>query len=253
VARILKTESTLKGVVGQLQKESSILGRIWKYELILGAILATAGIAAGALYANWWTLGVGAALLFLGVSHRLKGGENKSDIGRFQGGAEGEARVSEELRMRLPDSYLILNDISVRSGSRSAQNDHIVLGPNGIFVIETKAYSGTLSGKAEDDYLEQVKEWQGKRTATKIKNPLPQNEYHLEIVCERMKEGGFATDDVVSVVVFTNPRVKLRIEGAQAPIVRPEFLPQAILERKSRYGYDEEWLLRLAEHFGVRP
>jgi hypothetical protein len=251
MARILKHESTLKGVVGQLKKESSILGRLWKYELIAGAILAPAGTAVGVLYGNWWTAGVGALLLFLGLSHRLKGGENKSDIGRFEGGAEGEARVSEELKLRLPDSYIILNDVSVRSGTRSAQNDHIVLGPNGVFVIETKAYSGTLSGKAEDEYLEQVKEWRGKRTTTRIKNPLPQNEYHLEIVRERMQEGGFATDDLVSVIVFTNPRVKLRIDGATAPVVRPEFLPQTLLERKSRYGYDEEWLMKLAKHLGV--
>lgn len=249
MARVLKHETTLKGVVGQLKSESSILARIWKYELAVGFAIAAVGVPYGISSANWWPCGVGIALLFLGLSHRVKGVENKSNIGRFEGGAEGEARVSEEMKLRLPDTYLILNDVSVRSGSRSAQNDHIVLGPNGIFVIETKAYSGALSGKAEDDYLEQVKEWKGKKTITRIKNPLPQNEYHIEIVRERMQEGGFATDDLVSVVVFTNPRVKLRIEGATAPVVRPEFLPQTLLEWKSRYTYDQTWLMKLATCF----
>lgn len=246
MARLLKEEQSLGGVVGRLEREQSFLSRLWKYELIGGGVLAAVGLGVGFLLGNWWTLGAGLFLAFLGFSHSLKRRDNTTDIGRFKGGAEGEARVTEVMKSGLPEAYIILNDVSVRSGVRSAQNDHLVLGPNGVFVIETKAYSGTLTGKATDDYLEQVKEWKGKRIEARIKNPIPQNEYHLRIVGEKMKEGGFATDDLVSVIVFTNKWARLRIEGSEVPVVKPEMLVPTLLNRKARYAYDEEWLMRLA-------
>lgn len=248
MARVLKEEKTLGGVVGRLEREQGFLARLWKYELIAGGAIAAIGVAVGLLLENWWTLGAGLFLAFLGFSHSLKRRDNTADISRFKGGAEGEAQVTRMMKEGLPESYIILNDVSVRSGVRSAQNDHLVLGPNGLFVIETKAYSGTLSGKATDEYLEQVKEWKGKKTEARIKNPIPQNEYHLRIVAEKMKEGGFATDDLVSVIVFTNKWARLRIEGSEAPVVKPEMIVPTIINHKSRYVYDEEWLMRLARY-----
>jgi hypothetical protein len=246
MARLLKEEKTLGGVVGQLEREQTFLERLWKYELIAGGVIAALGVGVGFLLGNWWTLGAGLFLAFLGFSHSMKRRDNTADIGRFKGGAEGEARVTEVMKSGLPDAYIILNDVTVRSGVRSAQNDHLVLGPNGVFVIETKAYSGTLTGKASDEYLEQVKEWKGKKTEARIKNPIPQNEYHLRIVGEKMAEGGFATDDLVSVIVFTNKWARLRIEDAAVPVVKPEMLVPTLLNHKARYAYDEEWLMRLA-------
>lgn len=246
MARLLKEEKTLGGVVGRLEREQSFLARLWKYELAAGGVLAAIGLGVGFLLGNWWTLGGGIVLAFLGLSHSLKRRDNTADIGRFKGGAEGEAQVTKVLQSGLPEAYIVLNDVSVRSGIRSAQNDHLVLGPNGVFVIETKAYSGTLSGKAADEWLEQVKEWKVKKTSARIKNPIPQNEYHLRIVSEKMAEGGFATDDLVSIIVFTNKWARLRIEGSAVPVVKPAMLIPAILDHKSRYAYDEEWLMRLA-------
>ncbi len=246
MARIVKEEDTLKKVVGGLERESSFLDRIWLYEIRIGAGVLAVGLAVAGFNGNWWLAGIGGALLFLGLSHRMKRGENTADIGRFQSGAAGESRVSDLLEKGLPDSYLVINDVTVRAGTKKAQNDHVVLGPNGIFVIETKAYSGTLTGKASDEYLEQVKEFKGKRTEARIKNPVPQNEYHLRVVKDRMAEGGFASDDVFSVVVFTNRYARIRIEESPVPLVKPEMLCVTIAGTASKYSYDEEWLMNLA-------
>lgn len=247
MARILKEESTLKKVVGGLEAESGILGRIWKYELIGGGVLILIGSVLGMLGYGWITAGAGAVATFLGIAHFTKRKDNVADIGRFKGGAAGENVVTKILQAGLPESYIILNDISVRSGRKSAQNDHLVLGPNGIFVVETKAYSGTLIGKSTDATLRQVKNFQGKVTETKLKNPIPQNEYHMQIVAERMAEGGFAADDLCSVIVFTNKWTRLEITGATSAIVKPEMLAAMILGHVSKYSYDEEWLMRLVK------
>ncbi len=242
MALVLSRETTLQDAIGGLERESGFLGAMWQKEMALGAALLLPGLVVGFLYRNWWLAGLGGILVFLGFGHWLKIRDNVRDVGRFQGGAEGEAKVSAILEKGLPDTYWILNDISVRSGSRSAQNDHIVLGPNGIFVIETKAYSGSLSGAATDDQLTQEKNFKGKVTANSIKNPIPQNEYHCEIVKERMKDIGLAVEDVHSVIVFTNKWVKLRIQDSPVPVVKPEYLCATILKHPSRYGYDAAWL-----------
>lgn len=63
-------------------------------------------------------------------------------------GAIGEEKVIETLR-KLPDSYYVLNEIQIKLSRsvlwkkyleyiKSAQIDHIVIGPTGIFLIETK-------------------------------------------------------------------------------------------------------------------
>jgi len=66
-------------------------------------------------------------------------------------GAIGEQKAVDELK-KLPDSYTIINDFSLEidpplvdmnSGSNihSIQADHLVIGPTGIFLIETKNWS----------------------------------------------------------------------------------------------------------------
>jgi hypothetical protein len=72
-------------------------------------------------------------------------------------GAQAELVVSDILT-RLPDDFCVFHDVRLRArrfirfqgrGLKSAQIDHIVLGPTGIFVIETKNWSRRTSESAE--------------------------------------------------------------------------------------------------------
>jgi hypothetical protein len=58
-------------------------------------------------------------------------------------GAVGEARVASELR-KLPDGYYVFHDFPVGSVSFV---DHVVIGPTGVFSIETKDWFGEVSIK----------------------------------------------------------------------------------------------------------
>ena len=66
-------------------------------------------------------------------------------------GAIGEERVIREV-IKLPDKFIIFNDIKLSFGKairwkkyneyvKSCQIDHIVVGPSGIFLIETKNWN----------------------------------------------------------------------------------------------------------------
>ena len=54
-------------------------------------------------------------------------------------GKRGELAVTEALKS-LPGDYILLNDLTLPNGRGNV--DHLVIGPNGLFVIETKNYSG---------------------------------------------------------------------------------------------------------------
>lgn len=69
-------------------------------------------------------------------------------ITSFIVGAIGEEKVIDTLR-KLPDSYYVLNEIQIKLSRsvlwkkyleyiKTAQIDHVVIGPSGIFLIETK-------------------------------------------------------------------------------------------------------------------
>ena len=242
-------ETNLTRWLSGLKLEASILDAIWKYEIGLGVMLLAGGGVWGYMKDSWFLLGVGVLLVFFGISHGKKRGETKQNIGFIKFGAKGEEQVSDLLQAKLPDTYLIFNDIDVASGTRKAQNDHIVLGPNGIFVIETKAYSGRITGNADDEKITQTKTYKGKTTTKMTTNPVSQNERHCSVVGDLLKARGFVTDDIYSIIVFTNKWAKIEIKGTEVPVIKPDFLEKTILNQTSNYSYDENYLRHLAHVF----
>ena len=61
----------------------------------------------------------------------------------YSGGWEGEKQVAKRLMNSLNDDYYLLNDLYLREGGGDI--DHVVLGPNGVFVLETKNWNGSIS------------------------------------------------------------------------------------------------------------
>ena len=59
-------------------------------------------------------------------------------------GAIGESRVARQLDKLKDEEYKVFNDVLIRTGRGSSQIDHIVISIYGIFVIETKNYSGWI-------------------------------------------------------------------------------------------------------------
>jgi len=58
-------------------------------------------------------------------------------------GERGESKVSLHLRLALSKDWVLMNDVTLEPEPEVfAQTDHIVIGPPGMFVIETKAWDG---------------------------------------------------------------------------------------------------------------
>lgn len=62
-------------------------------------------------------------------------------VGKLVCGQAGELAVTRALNA-LPDQYILLNDLMLPNGRGNV--DHFLIGPNGLFVIETKNYDANV-------------------------------------------------------------------------------------------------------------
>lgn len=151
--------ATIHGKAGEnafrkgLEKQQNTLFAILLVGLFL--LLATGALFGLSFSRNWATQSVSivAALILFGgflVLHK-KIDRNLEDRLRaarmWRRGAEGERVVADLLESELPDGYHVFND--VRFPGRTANIDHLVVGPTGVFVLNTKNWRGTV-GWAED-------------------------------------------------------------------------------------------------------
>jgi hypothetical protein len=61
----------------------------------------------------------------------------------WQRGAEGERHTARLLRRLHRDGYVVFHDLAV-PGNTSANVDHLVIGPSGVFVIDSKQWTGSV-------------------------------------------------------------------------------------------------------------
>ncbi len=151
--------ATIHGKAG----ENAFLKGLTKQQDMLAAIVAVGFVFAlgmGALWGlsfskNWPTqwISVAALLVLVGLFFFLRKKIDRNLEARLRSarawrrGAEGERVVAELLETELPDGYHVFND--VRFPGRTANIDHLVVGPSGVFVLNTKNWRGTV-GWAED-------------------------------------------------------------------------------------------------------
>jgi Nuclease-related domain len=147
----------------------------------------------------------------------------------YNGGWQGEKQVAQILNRTLSDDYFLLNDLYLREGGGDI--DHIVLGPNGIFVLETKNWSGSISCNGDEWHRPGIRNFssnpsrQVKRNAEKIQQIL-NNSSNLR---------GLSVG-VEGIVVFTNKHASLHVNNPTATVLRLHQLPNHIIS-KSHFSY----------------
>jgi restriction system protein len=110
---------------------------------------------------------------------------------------QGERFVREVItsNFKAPHSYL-LNNITLPSLDGTTQIDHILVSTKGVFVIETKQYSGWIFGDEKSKQWTQVLY----RVKSKFQNPIHQNFKHVKTIQEQLNF--LPKEQVHSVVVF---------------------------------------------------
>lgn len=253
MAKELTQEDTLSSQADSIKKENTILKKLVYAELAAGA-----GLLGFGLYYYFstdslaWAV-VGGILLFLAISHWMKTKENVEDASKIKSGRSGEDFVSKILREELPDDVYLLNDIDVHDGSKTAQNDHILVHTSGLYLIETKTYGGTLTGHVDDEKWTQLKENNGNKSKAHVTNPIQQNKYHQEVM-ERFLENyelAYDPEDVHCYVGMVVKQCDWKIEGDDSSVDYAWYLPRKIQKRLSDESYSTEDVKEFLEALGV--
>ena len=131
-------------------------------------------------------------------------------------GKQGENIVKSILAQLPNDRYYVFNDILLAHNGNTTQIDHIVVSPFGIFVFETKNYSGWISGNDKSEEWKKTNHGKSYR----FLNPVRQNYGHVRFLKEML-----GVDDSIfrSAVVFTT-NAKLSINTNHAVIYTTQLL-----------------------------
>lgn len=152
-------------------------------------------------------------------------------------GDVGERLVIKELNdiSKILGDCQILNNVIVNN-HRKAQIDHVIVSEYGIFVIETKHYSGVICGNVNDNY------WNASYSGGKnvsFYNPIKQNKVHASSI-DVLNTISFdlflkAREAFFPIVVFTGD-AKLNITGySEQPVIYINQLKSTIARLKKAY------------------
>ena len=154
-------------------------------------------------------------------------------------GRLGERLITDLLR-RLPDDYWLVNDVMLPRGRGNV--DHVLIGPCGVVVIETKRIAGrircygdewSVNGHRRGSISKQVNSG-----ACAVRYFLM--ERHPDLASPALRW-------VESVVVFTHPTCRLEINRARTTVVRYSELLQLVLTLAEKHRMPSTVPARLAE------
>jgi hypothetical protein len=211
VAKILRNETSLQRRQEAIQRE---LGFRQVTRLVVwGTAIAIAlwGVVATIQNDSFVGIVLGGFVLFLAVGYEVHLREIARESLHIEGGRRGEHKMANLLAERLADDHVILNDLELRVATERAQIDHLVIGPAGIYVIESKYWAGKLTGDAGDAQWSQARSYGPTRS---VKSPVQQCERQrrmfITLLSARVPE-----DRIYALAVFTHPGVELRVANAK--------------------------------------
>src|SRR6056297_503708 len=103
-------------------------------------------------------------------------------------GYKGEALGQKELKKLKRYGYKVFANMKLNHNNDQSEMDFIVLGSNGIFIVEVKNIKGIIKGHANDQYLIQHKKTKYNTYENKFYNPLKQVSTHVYKLSKYLKD-----------------------------------------------------------------
>ncbi|MEA3255140.1 MAG: nuclease-related domain-containing protein [Candidatus Altiarchaeota archaeon] len=167
----------------------------------------------------------------------------------WKSGSRGEDAAVKELS-KLSDFYRLINGAVIPPNR--GDTDHIILGPNGIFVIESKYYGGQIACKG-DEWTRHKIGGKGKRYDLWIGSPSNQVKRNAKVLKDfllKNKNKIFSKAPhlwVHAVLVFTNDRADIHIKNPTVDILRIDELSDFIRGQESETVFTEEEVKHMGE------
>ena len=172
---------------------------------LAGFALFFVGIAV-ALFARWFVfVPVGFAGLLLGMVMNQK-------YNIYKAGISGEAATARLLQT-LPEDYFGVQNLKVTWNGEESELDMVVVGPTGVFVVETKNQKGTVIGDTEEkNWILQKVGRKGGAYSKTFYNPVKQVGTHVYRLANFLRSNG-TNVRVESAVYFSNPVTVVQLTG----------------------------------------
>lgn len=161
------------------------------------------------------------------------------EAGKYRKGERGETLVESALGV-LGDEYCLLNDF--RLPATNGNVDHIVIGPNGIFVIETKNYGGKIRCCRDEWHKTCGGEWtlsyRGRpywkpKKNYDVRSPSRQAKRNAVLLRKFLGKCFPSVPWIQGLVVFTNPEADLQIRNPSVPVLKVDELAGFIRDFQS--------------------
>ncbi len=157
-------------------------------------------------------------------------------------GTRGERLVGSELA-ELPEEYYVFNDVLLKTwNGKTSQIDHIVVSKYGVFVIETKNYSGKIYGSENTEYWKEYFKsssryyWRNSESYD-LYNPVRQNEGHIRSLKKLLSKIGDI--QCFSIIAFSND-AELKVSVSSAEVTHLLYLDDVITSHRVVLLTDEK-------------
>jgi hypothetical protein len=159
--------------------------------------------------------------------------------------------VTKELQ-KLPDSYTLISGVVIPPNR--GDTDHIVIGPNGIFVIETKHYGGEITCNGDEWKRHKVgrkgrnyKLWIGSPSNQVKRNAKVLKDFLLAHKEEIFESGEAPHIWIESILLFTNERANLYVKNPTVQILSLDEVCDFIKSQESEYFFSEEEIMNMSK------
>lgn len=126
-------------------------------------------------------------------------------------GVRGESDTLEILK-KLPKNFTIITNPVILNRGVTLELDFIVVGKNGVFIVESKNYRGIISGKTSSAKWKQIKHGKNDRVYEKeVRNPVKQAHRQGRRMLEMFRDFDI-TADIFPIVYFVDSRSELKIQ-----------------------------------------
>ncbi|WP_409347300.1 nuclease-related domain-containing protein [Paenibacillus sp. MBLB4367] len=156
---------------------------------------------------------------------------------RSQGhGYVGEKHAAQRLE-ELGSEYKVLNGRHVKARTGAQEIDHLIVGPNGIFHIETKNWEGPV--RFTDKGVERGKEGHHEDPTALL--------YRHEFVLKELLRGNKLNADIVGILCFSSPNCELSGSAPAFVAVKLDGLVQSIRSHQPKHPLSPDEVRTIAK------
>ena len=146
-------------------------------------------------------------------------------------GRRGERKVANILSQLPSSEYSAINDITIQNKNGTTQIDHVIISVYGIFVIETKNYSGWIMGGEKSDQW--IKNMYGHKYY--FYNPIKQNYGHISALSRTLL---IPKNNFVSIVAFPY-KADIKVHTSKHVVYFGEIIPTILSYTTKRFSISE--------------